>query len=128
LELHKSEIEHAGLRVVSVGIGKVEDAASACGRLAPSIICLTHPGLDAHEAYRLKMSTLGRLSGSLVAVPRAMARGHMQGRATTDIRGTRMLGGVFVFDRGGIIRYAAYNEHAGDHPPIADVLAAAQKL
>jgi hypothetical protein len=39
-----------------------------------------------------------------------------------------MLGGVFVFDRGGIIRYAAYNEHAGDHPPIADVLAAAQKL
>lgn len=128
LELHRAELEAAGLKVAAVGLGEVEDAAKTCGRLAPTIGCFTRADLNAHEMYQLKLSSLGSLPGTLAAAPRALARGHIQGRATTDARGTRMLGGVFVIDRAGVIRYADYNEFAGNHPPFAEIVAAAKNL
>jgi peroxiredoxin len=34
-----------------------------------------------------------------------------------------MLPGTFIVDQQGIIQYAYYSEHAGDHPEVGELLA-----
>lgn len=60
-----------------------------------------------------------------LASARAISKGFVQGEATGD---TGMLPGTFVVDRQGIIQYAYYSTHAGDHPHIDSVLAEIKHL
>lgn len=39
-----------------------------------------------------------------------------------------MLPGTFIVDQQGIIQYAYYSQHAGDHPRIDDLIEAANAL
>lgn len=121
LEQHKEAIRAAGLKVVAVGIGEPKHAVHWCGRLAPGATCLAAKGIDVHQAYGLDRSGLAslfnpKLYGNSL---RAAAAGFTQGPATGDIA---MLGGIFVVDRQGVIRYAYANEVAGDYPPIPEVI------
>jgi hypothetical protein len=59
---------------------------------------------------------------------RAASKGHMQGKATTNTEGTRMLGGSLIVDKSGVIRYIRYNEYAGDNADFAELVAAAARL
>ena len=123
LEQNKDEIRAAGLKIVAVGIGKPEHAARFCGQLAPSATCLVSQTNDVHFAWSLKRRGLGQLLEPklYVASARATRAGFRQGKATGNIA---MLGGIFVVDQQGIIRYAYANDYAGDYPEIADVLKA----
>ncbi len=127
MEQHKDALKAAGLQVIAVGMGQPKHARRICGRLAPGLTCLTD---EAHEAYaryglRQMRATEALSFGMLKAAGRALAAGHMQGQAIGD---ARMLPGTFIIDREGIVLFAHYSSHAGDHPAIADLLRAAATL
>lgn len=125
LEQHQDAIRAAGLKSVAVGIGEPKHAISYCGKLAPSLNCLVNKTVDVHVAYGLRRggwSTM--LNPKLYAnSARAAQAGFTQGQATGDIA---MLGGIFIVDQQGLIRYAYVNEVAGDYPPIPEILRAYQ--
>ncbi len=121
LEQHKDEIRAAGLKIVAVGIGEPEHAADFCGKLAPGATCLVNKTTAVHFTYGLKRGGLGQLLNPKLyaASARATRAGFKQGKATGDIA---MLGGIFVVDQQGLIRYAYASGYAGDYPEIADIL------
>lgn len=127
LEQHKDEIGATGLSLAAVGIGEPKHAQRYCGTLAPSVTCLCNKTLEAYRAFGLKEGNLLQLAGPQVfaAGARAVAGGSVQGETTGN---AFMLGGVFVVDQRGVIRFADYDEYAGDHPAFADILAAVRVL
>lgn len=127
MELHKDELANAKLQVVSVAMGEPKHAERYCGKLAPSITCLTNETTMPYQTYGLQQGKLGELMSPVVVVAsvRALARGSSQGEAIGDVK---MLPGTFIVDRQGIIQYAYCSKHAGDHPKIADLIAATNTL
>lgn len=127
LEQHKDVLQTAGLRLAAVGIGEPKHAQRYCGLLAPSVTCFSNPTLEAYKAFGLKQGNVLQLVGPsvLAAGARATAAGFQQGAATGNVA---MLGGVFVIDQGGSVRFADYDEYAGDHPVFAHILNAARSL
>jgi peroxiredoxin len=127
LELNKDKLRGAGLQVVSVAMGEPKHAERYCGKLAPSITCLTNETTMPYETYGLQQGKLGELMSPAVVVAsaRALARGSSRGETIGD---AKMLPGTFIVDRHGIIQYTYYSKHAGDHPDIADLIAAANTL
>jgi hypothetical protein len=121
LEQHHEEIQSAGLNLVVVGIGQPKHAQRYGPRLAPSALCLVDSGTDAHRTYGLKRGGILQLAGPKVFASgvRATARGAGQGEVTGD---TTMLSGTFVIDQDGLVRWAHYSSHAGDHPDIGQML------
>jgi hypothetical protein len=65
------------------------------------------------------MDLVSKALPNLKAGLRAAARGHMQGATTGNIQ---MIPGTFIVDRAGIVQVAYYNEYAGDHPDIPDLI------
>lgn len=122
MELHHKEIEAAGLQIVAIGLGEPKHAAHFGGRLAPSVLCLTNEKPDLYDAFGIAQGNRLRMIApdALAAGARAASRGFTQGAATGD---TSRLSATFIVDRAGIIRYAHYGKHAGDHAHIDDVLA-----
>jgi len=125
LESHKVEIAAAGLKLVAVAMGEPKHARRYCGKLTAGITCLTNKEGDVYRAYGIgKTGWTSALNPDLVkASLRAAAAGHVQGQATGDVA---MLGATFIVDREGIIQYAHYNSHAGDHPDLDRLLASIQ--
>jgi hypothetical protein len=123
LELHKSEFEKLGARVAAVAIGRPAHAARYC----KSITCLADAACDAYQTYGLRQGGLKELSSLdvMAAGMRAAMNGHLPGMGTGN---TLMMPGTFVIDQSGIVRYAYYSKHAGDHPPMPDLMSAAQTL
>jgi len=105
--------------VIAIGLGEPKHAERFCGKLAPGITCLTDSTNTSHTAYGLTHLGLGAAVGSVLATARAVAAGHVQGQATGD---QTMLPGTFIVDTGGVVRYAYYSKHAGDHPNIEDLI------
>ena len=127
LELHKDEIAQAGLRLVAIGLGQPKHARHFCGKLAPSADCYTNNSTAVYKTYGLQQAGMNQLlnPGLLKSSVRAMFRGHRQGAATGDVK---MLPGTFIVDREGIVQFAHYSNHPGDHPEIAQITRAAAKL
>ena len=125
LESHKVEIVAAGLKLVAVAMGEPKHARRYCGKLTADITCLTNKEGDVYRAYGIgKAGWTAALNPDLIkASLRAAAAGHVQGQATGDVA---MLGATFIVDREGIIQYAHYNSHAGDHPDLDRLLASIQ--
>jgi len=126
LEQHKDQLTAAGLRIAAVGLGEPKHAQRYCGSLAPSLACYANKTKEAYRAFGLERGSPLQLMGPgvLAAGARAVARGHTQGEPTGD---TLMLGGVFIIDQQGVVRYAHYDAHAGDHPEFAEILRAVQR-
>ncbi len=126
MELHREEIAAAGLKVVAVALGEPKHADRYCGNLAPSIDCYCNQTADVYEAYGLQRGGITAMLNPGIAVAgfRAASRGHVQGKATGDVK---MLPGTFIVDKEGVIQYAYYSSHAGDHPDLTAVCAAAAK-
>ena len=127
LELHKNELSTAGLQVIGVAMGQPKHADRYCGNLAPSMQCFTDETTHPYETYGLQQGKLGELMSPAVVASsvRALARGSSQGKIIGD---AKMLPGTFIVDQQGIIRYAYYSKHAGDHPDTAELIAAAHTL
>ena len=108
-------------------MGQPKHAERYCGKLAPGITCLSDETTAAYETYGLQQGKLNELISPAViaASVRALTRGSSQGKTIGD---AKMLPGTFIVDQQGIIRYTYYSKHAGDHPDIAALIAAAQTL
>ncbi|SRR5690606_13339197 len=108
-------------------MGEPKHARHFCGKLAPSITCFTDETTLPYETYGLQQGKRGELMSPAVvaASVRALARGSSQGKPIGD---AKMLPGTFIVDRQGVIQYAYYSKHAGDHPRIDDLIAAAKAL
>ncbi len=108
-------------------MGQPKHAERYCGKLAPSMVCLTDEKTVPYQTYGLQQGKLkDLLSPSVIAASvRALARGSLQGKTIGD---AKMLPGTFIVDKQGIIQYAYYSKHAGDHPAIADLVAAANTV
>lgn len=113
--------------MISVAMGQPKHAERYCGKLAPSITCLTDETTRPYETYGLQQGKLTELiSPAVVAASvRALSRGSSQGETIGD---AKMLPGTFIIDRQGVVQYTYYSKHAGDHPRMEDLIAAANKL
>ncbi len=122
MELHREEIEAAGLRIVALGLGEPKHARQFGDKLAPNVDCLTNEEPTLHAAFGIERGNILRLMApdAIRAGARAAARGHSQGQATGD---AQRLPGTFIIDRGGIVRYAYYGKFAGDQPELAELVA-----
>jgi peroxiredoxin len=122
LELHREEIEAAGLRIVALGLGEPKHARQFGDKLAPNVDCLTNEEPTLHAAFGIERGNILRLMApdAIRAGARAASRGHSQGQATGD---AQRLPGTFIIDRGGVVRYAYYGKFAGDQPELAELVA-----
>ncbi|HEX2621522.1 MAG TPA: AhpC/TSA family protein [Phototrophicaceae bacterium] len=127
LGLHNEELTGAGLQIVAIGQGEPKHITRYCHKLAPKIECLVRDDTTAYRAYGVHQSgfkDFGALDMVKSSV-RALSRGHIQGQATGDVA---MNPATFIIDTDGLIRYAYYSANAGDHPPISELIAEANKL
>jgi hypothetical protein len=109
--------------LAAIGLGQPKHAARYCPQYAPSVTCLCHPTAEAHERYGLNKGTLSHLWDKRLAVNvnRARQAGVMQG---FDTGPSNQLGGTFIVDQTGVIRYAYISDIAGDNPNVAEMLQA----
>ena len=106
------------MQVIAIGLGQPKHAERYCGKLAPSVTCLTNEKSHLNRAYGLENASVAALLLSPNAMKnglRATRKGFRQGRSTGNVM---MLPGTFVVDRDGVIQYAHYSKNAGDHPEI----------
>ncbi len=122
MELHREEIEAAGLRIVALGLGEPKHARRFGDTLAPNVDCLTNEEPTLYEAFGIGQGNMVRMLApdALLAGARAAARGHSQGKATGD---QQRLPGTFIVDAAGIVRYAYYGKFAGDQPDLTELAA-----
>lgn len=109
-------------------MGQPKHAQQFCGKLAPNVNCLTDETSEPYHTYGLQQGKwLGELFSLEVikAGARAAANGASQGATIGD---SKMLPGTFVVDQQGVLRYTYYSKHAGDHPPIAELIAIGKGL
>ena len=126
---HLEEIARVGVRTVLVGNGTalqrdgfVERHALA---KAPALV-MTDPSLETYRRLFFKRSAWATLGPrAIVDAARAMSHGHphkaVEGDATQQ-------GGVLLVDTRGVVRLYHASRSIGDHPPAADLIAAALRL
>lgn len=123
MESHKQEFETLGTGIAAVAIGRPAHAARYCG----SITCLADAECTVYQTYGLRDGGLKELGSLdvLAAGMRAAVKGYLPGQ---PVGNALMMPGTFVIDRSGIVRYAYYSKHAGDHPPVADLMSAVRSI
>jgi peroxiredoxin len=124
----RERFDQAGATVGVIGMGRPDQAGAVCHRRQVPFACLTSPDGSAHRAYGLRRGTLNQVAGPLTWLPwlRNQVTGNPQGRfGQGDVA---QLGGTFVVDRAGIIRYVHRGRRADDNPPNEEVLEAVATL
>lgn len=112
-----------------MGLGEPKHALHYCGSLAPSLQCLVSETNNPYYSFGFHRGTNAEAFTNAFNIAKATAKafrnGHVQGQTTGDIQ---LLGGTFIVDRTGIVRYAYYNRYAGDDPEIGDLIALGHQL
>ena len=112
--------------VALVGQGRPQWAERFCAARHVAFPCLVSPGNQAHHAYALERGSWRQVWG-----PKQVAKGAVSAlcRPTEALQGpTRgdgmQLGGAFVVDTAGVIRYTHRARESSDNPPNDELLAA----
>jgi hypothetical protein len=125
VQLHREypRIRKAGAELVLVGNGSRLFARAFRDEQGITAPVYVDTERRAYQALGMKRGVLTAV-GSLAAVrnaARALRAGFRQGPVQGD---AWQLGGVLVVRKGGEVAYRHLSAEAGDHPPVADVLAA----
>jgi hypothetical protein len=112
-------IEAKGARVVFIGNGSPAMANAFKEDYDVGSPLYTDPTLAVYNAAGLKRG-MGNVFKALANVPRALFKGHFQGRTQGD---ALQQGGVLVVDTEGRVRYRFTSETGGHHPDLEDVIA-----
>jgi hypothetical protein len=125
VQVHRArqEIRERGAEVAIVGNGASPFARAFREDLGLDVPLYTDPSLETYRALAFNRG-LARtaLSPRIWAhAARALAGGFLQGRTQGD---ALQIGGVVVVRPGGMLAYRYASAEAGDHPPIANILAA----
>jgi peroxiredoxin len=124
LRREQSRLDAAGLRVVLVGMGTPEDARAFRSGMRLPFPVLSDPDRSAYRRYGLlKIERRHRL-GFREAWKLLAAIAH-HGGAISRNQDMAQLGGVFVIDRDGIVRFAHRALAMSDNPPVDALLRAA---
>jgi hypothetical protein len=120
-------LSNAGLQVVAVAMGQPKHAAHYCGKLAPSVACLSHETANPYFAYGLSQAGMKELMSFNVAKAGmdATREGFMPGQIIGD---PRMMPGSFLVDKNGIVQWAYYGNDVSDHPSIVMILEQARRI
>jgi peroxiredoxin len=126
----RERFEEAGANVVLVGLGKPDRAQWFCEDKHISFDCLADPEQKAYAAYGLRKAGLAEILRAENGLKYMRLQLKSETRQRTAKRGEDVvqLGGTFVVDTSGVIRYAHRNRHTGDNPPNDEVLAALKEL
>ena len=108
-------------------MGEPKHAAHYCGKLAPSLRCLTHETPEPYFAYGVGRAGLLEMAAPKVfmAGMEAARKGHMVGQVIGD---PRMKPGSFLVDRGGHVQWTYYASDISDHPALEAIIDAARSL
>lgn len=123
----EARFREEGVRVVVIGMGTPEQCARFRRRQGLGFPVLSDPERAAYRAYGLPAGTAEQLMGrpELTGGIRLALRGLLPSRPTGD---PRQLGGDFLIDREGVLRYARRSRRAADVPDPEALLAAAHDL
>lgn len=101
-------------------MGSPEEADSFCRAERLPFRCLSDPDRSAYRAFGLRRGTALEVIGPepLLRGLRAAARGYFPRMPVGDVY---QLGGVFLIDREGSVRYAHYPRTSADHPPAGEL-------
>ena len=126
----RERFEEAGAAVVLIGLGKAERAESFCEDKSIPFDCLADPEQRAYEAYGLRKMGLSEVLRAENGLKYLRLNLNPETRQRTAKRGEDVLqlGGTFVVDTGGVVRYAHLNRHTGDNPPNDEVLEALKEI
>ncbi len=116
-------IRERGGELAIVGNGAPPYARAFREDLGLDVALYTDPSLETYRAlaFRRGLVRTALSPRTWVHAARALAGGFLQGR----IRGDPLqLGGVVVVRPDGTVAYRYASAEAGDHPPIAEILAA----
>lgn len=126
MQLHRANqrFEAAGARLIVIGNGLPHFIAGFRERTGFDGEVYTDPGRRAYGALHLHRD-LGSTFNlrTIRSAWRAFSAGNRQTRVQGD---PWQQGGVFVVASDGEIVYGYASQHAGDHPPVEDLLVAAE--
>jgi peroxiredoxin len=113
------------LQVVAVAMGQPKHNQQFCGKLAPSLTCLTHETSEPYAVYGLSQGKFGQLASLNVVANGAKAgmQGHIGGVVYGDVR---MMPGTFLVDTEGVIVWVHYSRDVSDHPSNVTIVEAAK--
>jgi peroxiredoxin len=115
-------IRAKGAELVVVGNGSPWFAAAFRDELALDFPLLVDTGLAAYRAAGLRRSVVDTLRpAALLHAVRAWKSGARQSAVKGD---PWQLGGAFVVAKGGRVLFRHVSREAGDHAPVADLVAA----
>ena len=119
------ELQAAGLAVAVVGMGTPEQTAAFVREVGAPFPVLADPERAAYRAYGLV--ELGAREFLNLDATKAMVAAVLRGnRGGRPVGNTGQLGGAFVIDRAGTVRWAKPSVFAGDHATAAELIAAAR--
>ena len=124
MQLHRerSRIEDAGANLVIIGNGAPTFIAGFRERSGYEGPIYTDPELVAYRALDLRRGARYAIGlKTMASAVSAYRGGFRQARTQGD---AWQLGGVFVVSPAGALVFEYRSSHAGDHPPIDDIVAA----
>jgi len=108
--------------------GDPQQTQALCDRFQVPFPCLADPQRHGFKAFGLKRGSWWDVAlnpAVLVRGAEAARKGHHIERAIGDVM---QLPGTFIIDRAGVVRYARYARHSGDHPKTNELLAALRSM
>jgi peroxiredoxin len=88
--------------------------------------CLSDPRAEAYRAFGLEHGGVAQVMAPRIILRAAAAA--LKGNYGGPMGDVFQMGGTFVIDREGVVRYCYRNGDAADNAPIEEVLAAATEL
>lgn len=118
------ELQAAGLAVALIGMGTPEATVAFSREVAAPFPILADPERRAYRAYGLIEAGASQFFQPAAgkAMIGALLRGNRGDKPVGDVR---QLGGAFVIDRDGTVRWGQPSTFAGDHASPAALIAAA---
>jgi hypothetical protein len=123
----RERIRRAGAELAFVGNGTPVFARAFAEDFRLEVPLYVDPSRRTYQALGMaRPKVLSFLSPRLIpAVARALRGGFVQGKTRGD---ALQLGGVLVVARDGQVVFRHLSRDAGDHPPVEDVVAAAEQV
>ena len=107
--------------------GDPKQAQALCDRFQVPFPCLADPKKGGYQAFDIKRGSAMQVMGPATWVSglRALRKGHRVEAFGEDVY---QLSATFIIDRDGIIRYARYARHSGDHPKATELIEALRAM
>jgi peroxiredoxin len=117
-----SKFQAGGADVAIVTMGPPEQAAELSRRYQCAFPCLSDPQAEAYRAFGLGRGGIAEVMAPRIIFKAAVAA--LKGNYGGPMGDVFQMGGTFVIDREGVVRYCYRNRDAADNAPIEEVLAA----